>query len=155
MGPLTGVKVVELAGIGPGPFCGMMLADMGAEVIRVERASNVPDEMPEGSPPDVSSRGKSSIGVDLKNPAGVETVLRLIEGCDVLIEGFRPGVTERMGLGPDVCLARNPALVYGRMTGLGPRRALCAGCWPRHQLHRAVWCVIHDSAARAKAQYRH
>ena len=89
MGPLTGVKVVELAGIGPGPFCGMMLADMGAEVIRVERASNVPDEMPEGSPPDVSSRGKSSIGVDLKNPAGVETVLRLIEGCDVLIEGFR------------------------------------------------------------------
>ena len=119
MGPLTGVKVVELAGIGPGPFCGMMLADMGAEVIRVERASNVPDEMPEGSPPDVSSRGKSSIGVDLKNPAGVETVLRLIEGCDVLIEGFRPGVTERMGLGPDVCLARNPALVYGRMTGWG------------------------------------
>ena len=119
MGPLTGVKVVELAGIGPGPFCGMMLADMGADVIRVERASNVPDEMPEGSPPDVSSRGKSSIGVDLKNPAGVETVLRLIEGCDVLIEGFRPGVTERMGLGPDVCLARNPALVYGRMTGWG------------------------------------
>lgn len=119
MGPLEGVKVVELAGIGPAPFCGMMLADMGAEVIRVERASNVPAEMPAGSPPDVASRGKSSIGVDLKNPEGVETVLRLIEQADILIEGFRPGVTERMGLGPDVCLQRNAALVYGRMTGWG------------------------------------
>jgi len=119
MGPLAGVKVVELAGIGPGPFCGMMLADMGAEVIRVERASSVPAEMPAGSPPDVASRGKQSIGVDLKNPDGVEAVLRLIADADVLIEGFRPGVTERMGLGPDVCLERNPALVYGRMTGWG------------------------------------
>ncbi len=119
MGPLAGVKVVELAGIGPGPFCAMMLADMGADVVRVERASNVPADMPEGSPPDVASRGKKSIGVDLKNPDGVETVLRLIEGSDILLEGFRPGVTERMGLGPDVCLQRNPALVYGRMTGWG------------------------------------
>ena len=119
MGPLAGVKVVELAGIGPGPFCGMMLADMGAQVIRVERASSVPAEMPEGSPPDVASRGKQSIGVDLKSADGVEAVLRLVERCDVLIEGFRPGVTERMGLGPDVCLERNPALVYGRMTGWG------------------------------------
>ncbi len=119
MGPLAGVKVVELAGIGPGPFCAMMLADMGADVVRVERASNVPAEMPAGSPPDVASRGKRSIGVDLKNPDGVETVLRLIENSDILLEGFRPGVTERMGLGPDVCLARNPALVYGRMTGWG------------------------------------
>jgi len=129
MGPLAGVKVVELAGIGPGPFCGMMLADMGATVIRVERASNVPAEMPAGSPPDVASRGKQSIGVDLKNPEGVETVLRLIEECDVLIEGFRPGVTERMGLGPQDCLARNPALVYGRMTGWGQEGpyALAAG----------------------------
>ncbi|MFB0926614.1 MAG: CaiB/BaiF CoA-transferase family protein, partial [Acidimicrobiales bacterium] len=129
MGPLAGVKVIELAGIGPGPFCGMMLADMGADVVRVERASNVPAEMPAGSPPDVASRGKRSIGVDLKNPEGVETVLRLIEGADVLIEGFRPGVTERMGLGPDVCLERNPALVYGRMTGWGQEGpyALTAG----------------------------
>ena len=119
MGPLAGVKVVELAGIGPGPFCGMMLADMGADVIRVERASRVPAEMPAGSPPDVASRGKRSIGVDLKNPDGVEAVLRLIADSDMLIEGFRPGVTERMGLGPDVCLQRNPALVYGRMTGWG------------------------------------
>jgi len=107
----------------------MMLADMGATVIRVERASNVPAEMPAGSPPDVASRGKQSIGVDLKNPEGVETVLRLIEECDVLIEGFRPGVTERMGLGPQDCLARNPALVYGRMTGWGQEGpyALAAG----------------------------
>jgi len=119
MGPLAGVKVVELAGIGPGPFCGMMLADMGAEVIRVERASAVPADMPSGNSSDVASRGKQSIGVDLKNPEGVETVLRLVESCDVLIEGFRPGVTERMGIGPDVCLERNPALVYGRMTGWG------------------------------------
>lgn len=119
MGPLAGVKVVELAGIGPAPFCGMMLADMGAEVIRVERASNVPAEMPAGSPPDVASRGKNSIGVDLKNPEGVEAVLRLIEQADILIEGFRPGVTERMGLGPEVCLQRNAGLVYGRMTGWG------------------------------------
>jgi len=119
MGPLAGVKVVELAGIGPGPFCAMMLADMGADVVRVERASNVPADMPEGSPPDVASRGKRSIGVDLKNPEGVEAVLRLIEESDILLEGFRPGVTERMGLGPDVCLERNPALVYGRMTGWG------------------------------------
>jgi len=97
----------------------MMLADMGAEVIRVERASAVPAEMPSGSSIDVASRGKQSIGVDLKNPDGVETVLRLVAESDVLIEGFRPGVTERLGLGPETCLERNPALVYGRMTGWG------------------------------------
>jgi len=119
MGPLAGVRVIELAGIGPGPFCGMMLADMGAEVTRVERASRVPAEMPSGSSTDVASRGKQSIGVDLKNPDGVEAVLRMVEKADILIEGFRPGVTERMGVGPDVCLQRNPALVYGRMTGWG------------------------------------
>ncbi len=116
MGPLTGVRVIELQGIGPGPFCGMMLADMGAEIIRVDRAQSV------GSPAnatDFLARGRKSIGVDLKSAAGVETVLRLIESADVLIEGFRPGVTERLGLGPDTCLARNPKLVYGRMTGWG------------------------------------
>ena len=119
MGPLSGIKVIELAGIGPGPFCGMMLADMGADVIRVERSSAVPNPMPSASSIDVASRGKRSIGVDLKNPDGVEAVLRLVAESDILIEGFRPGVTERMGLGPDVCLQRNPALVYGRMTGWG------------------------------------
>jgi len=129
-GPLDGVRIIELQGIGPGPFCGMMLSDMGADVIRIDRAANVPtgspDESPEsGSGPfpgpsyDVLARGRRSVGVDLKHPDGVEAVLRLVEGADGLIEGFRPGVMERLGLGPDECLARNPRLVYGRMTGWG------------------------------------
>jgi alpha-methylacyl-CoA racemase len=117
MGPLAGIRVIELQGIGPGPFCGMMLADMGAEVIRVDRAGNVTGQPPRGV--DVLARGRKSIGVDLKHPDGVETVLKLIETADAFIEGFRPGVTERLGLGPDECLARNPKLVYGRMTGWG------------------------------------
>jgi alpha-methylacyl-CoA racemase len=119
MGPLTGVKIVEIAGIGPGPFCAMMLADMGADVIRVDRAASVRGGDPAVPPGDVMNRGRRSIGVDLKSPEGVETVLRLVEQADGLIEGFRPGVAERLGIGPDVCLARNPALAYGRMTGWG------------------------------------
>ena len=115
MGPLTGLKVIELQGIGPGPFCGMMLADMGAEVIRIDRAASA--GRPAG--PDVLARGRKSIAVDLKNADGVAAVLELIAAADALIEGFRPGVMERLGLGPDVCLARNPRLVYGRMTGWG------------------------------------
>lgn len=116
MGPLTGLKVVEVAGIGPGPFAAMMLSDMGAEVIRVDRAARArPGEVPV----DVLSRGRRSVGVDLKHPRGVETVLMLVEQADALIEGYRPGVMERLGLGPDVCLSRNPRLVYGRMTGWG------------------------------------
>jgi alpha-methylacyl-CoA racemase len=117
-GPLSGIRVLELAGIGPGPFAGMLLADLGADVIRVDRAQSVvPDD---GRPSrDLLARGRRSVGVDLKHPEGVEAVLRLVESSDVLIEGFRPGVTERLGLGPDVCLARNPKLVYGRMTGWG------------------------------------
>ncbi|HYD09676.1 MAG TPA: CaiB/BaiF CoA-transferase family protein [Acidimicrobiales bacterium] len=118
-GPLSGYKVIELAGIGPGPFCGMMLADMGAEVIRVDRAQNVMGGDPANPPSGVLERGRKSIGVDLKNPDGIEAVLKLVEGADVIFEGFRPGVTERLGLGPDVCLARNPKIVYGRMTGWG------------------------------------
>jgi len=114
MGPLSGMRIVELAGIGPGPFCGMMLSDMGAEVIRVDRKSNRPARSG-----DVLARNRQSIAVDLKSPEGVETVLRLVESADALFEGFRPGVTERLGLGPDDCLARNPKLVYGRMTGWG------------------------------------
>ena len=117
VGPLAGLKVVELQGIGPGPYCGMMLADMGADIIRVDRSSSVGADA--GGRVDILARGRRSIAVDLKQAEGVETVLRLIEGADVLIEGFRPGVTERLGLGPDVCLARNPRLVYGRMTGWG------------------------------------
>ena len=122
MGPLSGVRVVELQGIGPGPFCGMMLADMGAEIIRVDRAQSV------GKPAgiDVLARGRKSIAVDLKHADGVETVLKLVGTADVLIEGFRPGVMERLGLGPDVCLARNPKLVFGRMTGWGQTGAMAS-----------------------------
>ena len=119
MGALDGVKVLELAGIGPGPFCGMMLADMGAEVIRIDRAGSV-KEFDENAPPnDIISRGRKSLGIDLKNPQGRETVLKLVETSDIFFEGFRPGVAERLGVGPDDCLERNPALVYGRMTGWG------------------------------------
>jgi alpha-methylacyl-CoA racemase len=119
MGPLAGVTVIEIAGIGPGPFCGMMLADMGAEVIRVDRADNVRGGDPDPPPADLLNRGRLSIGVDLKSPDGVEVVLDLAEKADALIEGFRAGVAERLGIGPDECLARNPRLVYGRMTGWG------------------------------------
>ncbi len=114
MGPLQGLRLIELAGIGPGPFCGMMLSDMGAEVIRVERLGGATT-----APKDVLARNRRSVSVDLKDPKGVEAVLRLVETADGLFEGFRPGVTERLGLGPDDCLARNPKLVYGRMTGWG------------------------------------
>lgn len=129
MGPLEGIRIIEFQGIGPGPFCGMMLSDMGAEVIRIDRAANVVGGDPAAPPIDVLARGRKSIGVDLKNPDGVETVLRLMETADGLIEGFRPGVMERLGLGPDECLARNPRLVYGRMTGWGQEGpyALAAG----------------------------
>ena len=119
MGPLHGITVLEIAGIGPGPFCAMLLADMGANVIRVDRAGQVMGGDPESPPADVLNRGRRSIGVDLKSADGVETVLSLVERADVLMEGFRPGVAERLGIGPDDCLARNPKLVYGRMTGWG------------------------------------
>jgi alpha-methylacyl-CoA racemase len=117
MGPLQGLKLIEIAGIGPGPYCAMVLADMGAEVIRVVRPG--PDALVRDVSKDLLSRGRRSIGVDLKHPDGVATVLALVERADGLFEGFRPGVMERLGLGPDVCLARNPRLVYGRMTGFG------------------------------------
>ena len=122
MGPLEGVRIVELAGIGPAPFCAMLLSDMGAEVIRVDRAANVGhDTGREGEDPRFAllQRGRRNLAVDLKNTAGVDAVLRLVERADGLIEGFRPGVMERLGLGPTVCLPRNPKLVYGRMTGWG------------------------------------
>jgi len=118
-GPLAGVKVVELAGIGPGPMCAMLLSDLGAEVIRVDRPSPVDLGIDRGRKFNVLNRGRRSIAVDLKSPEGVEVVLGLVDQADALIEGFRPGVTERLGLGPEVCHARNPRLVYGRMTGWG------------------------------------
>jgi alpha-methylacyl-CoA racemase len=116
-GPLSGIQVLEIAGIGPGPFCGMMLADMGADVVRIDRAGQGRDMG--RAPIDVLARGRRSVAVDLKSKEGIAVVLRLVERADVLLEGFRPGVMERLGLGPDVCLARNPRLVYGRMTGWG------------------------------------
>jgi alpha-methylacyl-CoA racemase len=122
MGPLEGIRIVELAGIGPGPFCAMLLSDMGAEVIRVDRAMMVgQDTDRDGNDArfNLLARGRRNIAVDLKNPAAVDAVLRLIDRADGLLEGFRPGVMERLGLGPDLCLARNPKLVYGRMTGWG------------------------------------
>lgn len=115
MGPLQGVKILEVAGIGPGPFAAMMLSDMGADVVRIDRAQASGARAPK----DALARGRRSIALDLKNPEGVETLLRLVEGADALIEGFRPGVMERLGVGPDVCLERNPRLVFGRMTGWG------------------------------------
>jgi alpha-methylacyl-CoA racemase len=122
MGPLAGVKVVEIASIGPGPFCAMMLTDMGADVIRVDRKNQAgrPGTTVGANPRhETLNRGRRSVAVDLKNPAAIETVLKMCEGADVILEGFRPGVMERLGLGPDVVHARNEKIVYGRMTGWG------------------------------------
>lgn len=119
MGPLAGVKIVELAGIGPGPLAAMFLADLGATVIRVDRKEPSGLGVPRPVEFDLALRNRKSIRVDLKDPAGVALVLDLVEKADALIEGFRPGVTERLGIGPEVCLARNPKLVYGRVTGWG------------------------------------
>jgi alpha-methylacyl-CoA racemase len=111
MGPLAGVKVVELAGLGPCPMCAMLLADLGATVLRIERKEPVELGLKRPLRFDLLRRSRPAIAIDLKTPAGVEAVLRLVEGADALIEGFRPGVTERLGLGPDACSARNPKLV--------------------------------------------
>ncbi|MEI6440408.1 MAG: CaiB/BaiF CoA-transferase family protein [Alphaproteobacteria bacterium] len=113
-GPLSGLKVIEFAGIGPGPFCGMLLSDLGADVVRIDRKG--PGR---ASPADITARGRRSVALDLKNPSSIETCLKLMETADAVFEGFRPGVMERLGLGPDVALARNPKLVFGRMTGWG------------------------------------
>jgi alpha-methylacyl-CoA racemase len=118
-GPLTGTRVIEVAGIGPCPFAAMMLSDMGAEVIRIERVEAVSAGGGETYGADLLNRGRRSLGIDLKHPDGVAAFLRLVEQADVLIEGFRPGVMDRLGLGPGDCTARNPRLVYGRMTGWG------------------------------------
>ncbi|HEY3950775.1 CaiB/BaiF CoA-transferase family protein [Phenylobacterium sp.] len=113
-GPLTGVKVVEFAGIGPGPFCGMLLSDLGADVVRIDRKGGRG-----GAPSDITSRGRRSVALDLKDSKAIEACLKLMEKADAIIEGFRPGVMERLGLGPDAALKRNPKLVFGRMTGWG------------------------------------
>ena len=118
-GPLTGYRIIEIAGIGPGPFAAMLLSDMGAEVIRVDRAQAVRSPAPNAPAFDVLQRGRRNVAIDLKHPDGVEALLTLVEKADALIEGFRPGVMERLGIGPAECAARNPKLVFGRMTGWG------------------------------------
>jgi alpha-methylacyl-CoA racemase len=119
-GPLKDLRIVEMVGIGPGPFCAMMLADMGADVVRIDRKGSGQADFPElNTRFDVLARGRRSVAIDLKCAAGKEAVLKMLESADGLIEGFRPGVMERLGLGPEVCLQRNPALVFGRMTGWG------------------------------------
>ena len=119
MGPLAGIKIVELAGIGPGPMCAMLLADLGATVLRIDRPQPAELGIKRPLKYNLLLRNRQTIGLDLKKPGAVDAVLELVEQSDALIEGFRPGVTERLGLGPDVCLARNPRLIYGRMTGWG------------------------------------
>jgi alpha-methylacyl-CoA racemase len=125
-GPLAGLRVVELAGLGPGPFCAMVLADLGAEVIRLERVAMPSPRAGIADRRAVLTRGRQAIGVDLKRQPGIELVLRMVEHADVLLEGFRPGVVERIGLGPAVCQQRNPRLVYGRITGYGREGPLAA-----------------------------
>ncbi len=119
MGVLSGYKIVEFAGIGPAPMCAMLLSDMGAEVLRIDRAEDANLGIPTEAKYGVLNRGRRSVAIDLKKKEGAEVALKLIEKADALIEGFRPKVMERLGLGPDVCLARNPKLVFGRMTGWG------------------------------------
>jgi alpha-methylacyl-CoA racemase len=124
MGPLAGLRVVELASIGPGPFAAMLLADLGADVVRIDRTEPSGLGVPMPTRFDIAGRGRRSVALDIKRPAGRDAALRLADRADVLIEGWRPGVAERLGLGPDACLARNPGLVYGRMTGFGQQGPL-------------------------------
>jgi len=119
MGPLKGLKVVEFAGLGPGPFAAMMMADMGADVLRIDRKNARSVLAPDKPETNLLARGRRSVGIDLKSPEGIEAALKLVDQADALIEGFRPGVMERLGLGPDICRGRNEKLVYGRMTGWG------------------------------------
>ncbi|HXG20948.1 MAG TPA: CaiB/BaiF CoA-transferase family protein [Methylomirabilota bacterium] len=119
MGVLSGYKIIEFAGIGPAPMCAMLLSDMGADVLRLDRAEDANLGIPTDAKYSVLNRGRRSVAIDLKKKEGTEVALKLIDQADALIEGFRPGVMERLGLGPDLCLTRNPRLVYGRMTGWG------------------------------------
>ena len=159
-GPLAGLKVIEMVGLGPCPFAAMMLADMGAEVIRIERKAapaaagagtpepHAPDPYAMlGTKYDVMARGRRSLALDLKNPRARLLLLDLVAKADVLVEGFRPGVMERLGLGPDVCLERNPRLVYRPRHRLGPDRAAGAGGRARPELRRAVRHAGRDGPA--------
>lgn len=143
-GPLAGLRVVELAGMGPGPHAAMLLADQGADVVRVERVRPSPEP---GDPGDQLLRGRRVVVADLKAPEGRETVLALAERADVLIEGFRPGVAERLGLGPGDCAARNPGLVYGRMTGWGQNGPLASSAG--HDVNYVALTGVLDAIGRA------
>ena len=146
-GPLEGVRIVELAGIGPTPFAGMMLADAGADVVRIDRSERAiypPNQEPHV---DLMNRGRRSVAVDLKHPDGVALVLQLVERAEGLMEGFRPGVAERLGLGPDQCLARNPKLVYGRMTGWGQEGPMAAAAG--HDIDYIALAGVLDPIGRA------
>jgi crotonobetainyl-CoA:carnitine CoA-transferase CaiB-like acyl-CoA transferase len=146
MGPLAGIRVVELAGIGPGPMCAMLLADLGATVIRVDRKVAVKLGIERPLKYNTLLRNRHVINVDLKEPQAVEMVLKLVEQADALIEGFRPGVTERLGLGPDPCLARNPRLIYGRMTGWGQDGPMAK--WAGHDINYLALTGILDAIGR-------
>jgi len=150
VGPLSGIRILEIAGIGPGPFAAMMLADMGADVLRVDRAAAVRDPIPDEPHGDILNRGRRSIALDLKHPDAVAALLRLVEGADALIEGFRPGVMERLGLGPDVCLERNPRLVYGRMTGWGQEGPMAHAAG--HDINYIALCGTLDPLGRRGEQ---
>ncbi len=133
MGPLEGIRIVEFAGLGPAPFCAMLLADLGAGIVRIDRRQALAGRIDHDPRTQVMNRGRRSIAVDLKNPAGRDAVLRLIDRAEALIEGYRPGVMERLGLGPDVCMERNARLVYGRMTGWGQEGPLASA--PGHDIN--------------------
>ena len=150
MGPLTGLRVVELASIGPGPLCAMLLADLGADVVRIDRTEPSGLGVPMDRRFDVSGRNRRSIALDIKQPAGRDAALRLIDRADVLIEGWRPGVAERLGLGPEACHARNPGLVFGRMTGFGQTGPLAQAAG--HDLNYiALTGALHAIGAGASA----
>ena len=150
MGPLTGFKIVEIVGIGPAPMCAMLLADLGASVLRVERMQESGLGIDKPARFEIMNRSRHAIALDLKKPQGVETVLRLAAGADAFIEGFRPGVTERLGIGPDDCLARNPRLVYGRMTGWGQTGPLAQAAG--HDLNYIALAGVLDAIGRAGAK---
>lgn len=148
-GPLAGLRIVEMVGIGPGPFAAMLLSDLGAEVIRIDRVSPSGIGISRPTRYDFAARGRRSVALDLKSPQAVELVLDLLAGADALIEGFRPGVMERLGLGPDVCLARNPRLAFGRVTGWGQDGPLAERAG--HDLNYLALTGVLDAIGRADA----
>ena len=147
MGPLAGFKIIEMAGIGPAPMCAMLLADLGATVLRIDRQQPSGLGLPGDARFNILNRSRHAIAVDLKHPEGVALVLRLVAAADALIEGFRPGVMERLGLGPEPCLARNPKLVYGRMTGWGQTGPLAQAAG--HDLNYIALAGVLHSIGRA------